>query len=261
MRRMINHPTMTDKIITSPARQSAGGYTGSYPALVQMLALLPLVVFYEISILIMDFRGTAPLDQQSRDVLSRIGLSAYYLPGLLVLLALLGIHLYRRDPWKFDASQLWKLWGEALVLTVPLFVIFLLFTAPVHKFIASGQLSMLAGSERKFDFANVVLGTGEAIFEEFIFRLIALPLLMFLMLKLFKAPLKTAEIVAICISAAIFAAGHHLVPGASPNQIQFLFRVAGGMYLAAIFITRGFATVTIIHAGYNVLSLIYAYVA
>lgn len=256
---MINNPTMSDNTINGRNYSSAKGYTGSFPPLVQMLALLPLLIFYEISVLVMDFRGAAPLDRQSRQVLEKVGLSAYYLPGLMVLVTLLAIHLYRRDPWKFDARQIWKLWGEALLLTVPLFVIFLLFTAPVHKFIASGQLSMLSNHDRKFDFVNVVLGTGEAVFEEFVFRLIALPLLMAMMLKLFRAPLKTAEIIAICLSAAIFAAGHHIVPGSSPNQIQFLFRVAGGMYLAAIFLMRGFATVTIAHAGYNLLSMIYAY--
>ncbi len=258
---MIKNPAMTDKSNHGASQiPSAGGHAGTYSPLAQMVALVPLLLFYELSILLMDLRGMAPLDSRTQDVLSKVGLSAYYLPGVLVLLALMGIHLYRRDPWKIDASQLWKLWGEALLLTVPLFIIYLLFTAPVHKYIAC-QLSMLSEGGRRFDFANVVMGTGEAIFEEFVFRLLALPLLMLLLLKLFRLPVRMAEIIAICLSAAIFAAGHHIVPGAAPSHTDFLFRVAAGMYLAAMFLMRGFASVAIIHATYNVAAMTFNYLA
>ena len=104
-------------------------------------------------------------------------------------------------------------------------------------------------------FAKV--GVGAALFEEFVFRLVLISVTLLLMQKLFHVPSSAAQIVAVCASAALFATAH---PPSSGNdaeaQLEFLYRVSAGIYLGAIYLKRGFATVTIVHAAFNIIAVL-----
>jgi len=237
----------------------AGVFTGPYSPLTQALALLPLVVFYEAAIPFTTLRSGwyHRIDAWSQAALAEIGLTAYYLPGVLILAVLVAIHLWRREAWNARAADLWRLWGESLLWAVPLLVLYLLFTLPVHRFLAAALDIFPRGPTDLF--SNLVLAIGAGLFEEFLFRLVLLSLFLFLLQKLFRVPLSAAQIVSVCVVAAVFAAAHHLGPGPwTYNPVAFLFRVAAGIYLGSVFIVRGFATAAIVHATFNVLYAVIA---
>jgi len=231
--------------------------TGPHPPLTQLLALLPVVLFYEVAISIIGIsdKNKSGLDVWFGELLSRIGLSAWYLPGILVLAVLLVVHLYRRDPWQIRADSLWKLWGEALLWTVPMVVLYLLFSMPIGEHLAAA-LSLFDIGGGGGSLRQVVTGVGAALFEEFVFRLVLISVALLLMQKLFHAPSAAAQIVAVCVSAALFATAH---PPSSDNdaraQLEFLYRVSAGIYLGAIYLKRGFATATIVHATFNTIAV------
>jgi len=226
--------------------------------LVQLLAILPLVALYEAAIPWVTDRSHAyhRIDAWSQWVLAQIGLSAWCLPGLLILLALLASHLLRRRPWKVELRTVARLWAEALLATVPLFVLYLLFTLPVGQLMAS-DAQLLTRSPQGFA-ANAVLAIGAGLFEEFAFRLVLLSALIWTFKRL-GTPSDPAELVGICLAAATFATAHFFGP--SPKEftlLAFLFYTAAGIYLGAAFILRGFATAAIIHATFNILLFLLA---
>lgn len=253
---MINLFPMSDKNKPSshaPRRPAAGKakvMTGPYPALVQAAALAPLLLLYEIAVFFAARPDAAnPLDALLQHFLGRLGLAPYYLPGLLILLILLLIHLFRGDPWKVSPADVWKLWGESLLWLVPLVVMYLLFTT--HWQDLSSRLS-LADVHLGRLYSTVVYHLGVGLFEEFFFRLLLLSALLVLAQRLFSLPLGAAQILAICLSAAIFSAAHHFVGLAPYTPTIFLFRTAAGIYLGTIFVLRGFATSVLVHAAFNV---------
>jgi hypothetical protein len=254
----------------SKAKQSSGKesrpaarakvMTGPHPALLQIAALLPLVVFYELAVPFTTLKSGwyHAIDLWSQRGLARIGLTQYYLPGLLVLATLLVVHLVRREPWRIRPAQLWKLWAEALVWTVPLFVLYLLFTMPVQRLLGV-SLSLVARGPADL-FSNVILSIGAGLFEEFVFRLALVSAALFLLQRLWNVPLSAAQVVGVCFAAAVFSAAHHFGPGAPPyDHLDFLFRVAAGIYLGAVYILRGFATAAIVHAAFNIILACWAF--
>ena len=224
--------------------------TGPYPALVQAAALFPFLLLYEIAVFFAARPDAAnPLDSLLQHVFGRLGLTPYYLPGLLILITLLLVHLFRGDPWKVSTADVWKLWGESLLWLVPLVVMYLLFTMNWQELFA--RLSLRDVHLGRL-YSTVVYYLGIGLFEEFFFRLLLLSALLVIAQRLFSLPLGAAQIVAVCISAAIFSAAHHFVGAAPYTPVIFLFRTAAGIYLGFLFVLRGFATAVLVHAGFNV---------
>jgi len=253
---MINLPPVARKASKPSSADSSGARVRAaapHAPLVQLLVLLPLVVLYEAAVPFTVLRTGwyHRIDAWSQAALGRVGLTAYYLPGVLILLALLVVHLWRRDPWTVRADQLWKLWGESLLWIVPLFVLYLLFTLPVGKLLSTELALLPRGPDDLF--SNVVLAVGAGLFEEFVFRLVLVSLVLWLLRGLLRLRVDAAQLIAVCFAAAVFASAHHFGPGAEPySHAAFLFRVAAGIYLGAAYLVRGFATAAIVHAGFNI---------
>jgi hypothetical protein len=166
------------------------------------------------------------------------------LPGLLTVAILLACHLVARHPWKFDIWVLPGMLGESLIWTIPLFVMDrVLVTA-----LAAG-----AGAEPLW-IDKVIRSFGVGIYEEMVFRFIAMNLLHLLMVDLMKLPRAHSNVAVIVLSALIFAAMHHPPLGAEPfDSVKFLFRTAAGLYLAGLFFFRGFGIAAGCHCFYNII--------
>jgi membrane protease YdiL (CAAX protease family) len=102
--------------------------------------------------------------------------------------------------------------------------------------------------------ARLVTFIGAGIYEETIFRLLLLNLLVIL-LRIVLIPKIFAMGLAALISAVLFAAAHHIGEFGehSINKAFFLFRVTAGLYFALIFWVRGFGIAVGSHAVYDVL--------
>ncbi|HOI55728.1 MAG TPA: CPBP family glutamic-type intramembrane protease [Phycisphaerae bacterium] len=255
---------MADKKTSSGGTGGSGAagspiMTGSYPPLVQAAALLPIILFYEVALAIVGIsdRSRPLLDTWFAKLLGHVGLTAHFLPGVLVLAVLLVIHLWRRDPWQLRAADLWRLWGQALLWTVPMVILYLLFTLPFAEMLAAALSLFDVG--RGGGFREIVIGVGAGVFEEFLFRLVLVSLVLLLMQKLFRTPAGAAQIVAICLAAAVFAIAHPPGSGnAARAQLEFLYRVAQGIYLGAVYLRSGFATAATAHAAFNTVAVLMA---
>jgi membrane protease YdiL (CAAX protease family) len=147
---------------------------------------------------------------------------------------------------------------ESLLLTAPLYLVTLaIFREPT----AAQSIMSLdpAGSEPGVSLASrLTLAVGAGIYEELVFRLIAVSLLHLIVTDLFKGGDVAGAAIAVIGSAALFAA-HHYWPAsrsfafpASMPEATFYF--AAGLYFAAIFHFRGFGVVAGVHIAYDVLA-------
>jgi hypothetical protein len=99
----------------------------------------------------------------------------------------------------------------------------------------------------------VVPYLGAGVYEEAAFRLVLYSAMAWLLRRV-EAPGWAACLLAALGSATLFAAAHHVGPyGQAYGTFVFLFRLAAGLYFAALFQLRGFGIVVGAHACYNVM--------
>jgi membrane protease YdiL (CAAX protease family) len=121
------------------------------------------------------------------------------------------------------------------------------------------------GSEVKSEplLASIITGIGAGIYEELVFRLILICLLMLLFQDVLRLSHKNSIILSVLISAGLFSAHHHIVLlngqlalSAAFNWTEFGFRTIAGVYFAVLFAIRGFGITAGTHAFYDIIATI-----
>lgn len=213
--------------------------------LYSLLFLLPLVVVYEF--LAMMLRPTpdseSPLVAHAllHTLFSWVGARSVWLPGLALVITLFVWHILSRHRWQIHLIYLPLMLVESILLTIPLFVIARL---------------VLAGTTAPSDGLpdQVVLALGAGIFEELLFRLYLITLLLLLFRDALRIPRGVATGLAIGLSALAFAACHFEPVGEFAwNMTAFVPYLIDGVYLALVFVGRGLGVATGCHVAYNLL--------
>jgi membrane protease YdiL (CAAX protease family) len=139
---------------------------------------------------------------------------------------------------------------------------------PVCSAVAGGNLSSLSAEDGEVMqeqslLANIVTGIGAGIYEELVFRLILICLLMLLFQDVLRLTHKNSIILSVLISATLFSVHHHIdllsgQPNANDpfNSIEFAFRTIAGIYFAVLFAFRGFGITAGTHAFYDIIATI-----
>lgn len=214
-----------------------------------LVFILPMLVLFEVFTYFRHGSG-APVPELVAEYLivstARIfGATGFYLPGLLACVILIAWHVAARQPWKFDAWVLPGMLGESLIWTAPLFV----FHRVLYQAILAGT------TQARYDWIDqVVRSLGAGIYEELVFRLIAITLMVIIFIDVLRMPRSFAAILIIVGSALLFAFQHQRPLGQEEfEQTRFLFRTGAGLYLAGLFVFRGFGVAAGTHAFYNVI--------
>jgi len=108
---------------------------------------------------------------------------------------------------------------------------------------------------------DIVTGIGAGIYEELVFRLILICLLMLLFQNFLEFSRTWSIVFSILISAVLFSAHHHIFfvngrfgLGEAFSFARFAFRTLAGIYFAALFALRGFAIAAGTHAFYDIIA-------
>jgi CAAX prenyl protease-like protein len=255
----------------SPERVVEGHFNfaeGSYlestgRPLYALLFLLPLLGVYEI--------GTFLVDQiaqtQARvaaftwliELAEWLGMDrslAWAFPGFVVVIILLCWQLSSEYPWRLRPRWLGWMAVECVVLSLPLLAL----NAALGRSL-EGVAQVCEMAEPSTYLAQIVTSIGAGIYEELVFRLILMGLILMLMEDLLKVKTAAATAIAVVVSSVLFAAHHywgfqsgHLVPlpGETLSLTSFMFRTMAGVYFAIIFHYRGYGIIAGTHAAYNV---------
>jgi membrane protease YdiL (CAAX protease family) len=261
--------------------------------------LLPFIIFYELGTLLIN---TDVLNETQVRVVAFVWLHSFlneYLgfgsklawlaPPLAVLAILTGLQLASRRQWRFALGDLCPMAVECILLAVPLIVLSLLLNNPnnqrnnIEPFVNntvktqiesvqcfSTSAAVQTTSQRKGGdglktslLANIVTGIGAGIYEELVFRLILICLLMLLFQDVLRLGRKNSIILSVLVSAALFSAHHHIdfISGqlnqSEPFDLtKFVFRTIAGVYFAVLFAIRGFGITAGTHAFYDIIATI-----
>ncbi len=175
-------------------------------------------------------------------LLSWFGLVGFWVPPAVLVAALLVWHVRLRHPWRVTGWALPIMVIESAALAVPLLLVAGLFSPPR---LPDG------GGLRVRDQLLSALGAG--VYEELVFRLLLVAGLIALLARLRWLQRRPARWAAVALAAVIFAACHFTPIGhETPDGRLFVFRVAAGGYLGAVFLRRGLGVTAGAHAVYNV---------
>lgn len=177
------------------------------------------------------------------------GASGFFFPALATVAILLAIHIVGKHPWRFDLYVLPAMLGESLIWAFPLLV----FQRVMQQILPQGMLAAGYTAHDAWRY-NVIWSFGAGLYEELVFRLICITFLVILLIDVLKLPRKPSAVFIMLVSALLFAAQHHPPLGSEPfRTVDFLFRTSAGVYLAALYIFRGFGIAAGCHSFYNVM--------
>ena len=135
------------------------------------------------------------------------------------------------------------MYGESLLLALPLVGVYLLFSPTPVSYVTVGEWKMMC---------SLYLGAG--VYEELVWRLGAFAVLSFLIVDVVRMPLRVAIPVIVLTSAAAFSTYHMLGSQVFPWQ-AFVFIGLRGVYYGIIFLERGFGVSVGVHTAYDLLFL------
>lgn len=232
-----------------------------------LVFVTPLVLLYEIgSILYLTDldSGTQKVIRAEKllsQFLNVFGVVGLLVPGLAMLGVLLIWHVVSRDRWQVRPLVTLGMLLEAALWALPLLV---LGAAVKRAAVLTGAAAMQVGpSMAAADVhalpwqARLTISLGAGLYEELLFRLVAIAALHFLVKDLLRLSETLARAVAILGSALAFAFYHDATVVAGAVQWStLLFYTAAGVYFACIYLFRGFGIVVMAHALYDVIVLV-----
>ena len=214
--------------------------------LTSLLFILPMIVLYELGTRYISY-STHQSEQRIiafnllQQFFGFFGATGRYLPALAVVGILMTWHIARHDPWEARWGTIGGMLIESFLLALPLILM---------GFAAARYWSLSAS--RITPSSLIVLSLGAGIYEELVFRLMALTILHLILIDLFALKKGLAILLMVSISSLLFAGYHYL--GSEPFIWQtFAFRTAAGLYFGVIFVFRGFGITAGSHAAYDVL--------
>jgi len=260
--------------------------------------LLPFIVFYELGTMLIN---TDVLNQVQVRVVAFVWLQnllrhlgtgarfAWIAPPMVVVVILIGLQIASRKQWYFCLGDYTPMVFECVSLAVPLILLSLLFNSPpvnsdnVSRADIAGPPVVTCAAQqsgcspageaavpghagaqstpRRSLMADVVTGVGAGIYEELVFRLILICVLMMVFQDLIGMGHQNAVVLSILISAALFSAHHHIIwvdgqlgRSAPFSWSEFGFRTLAGIYFAILFAFRGFGITAGTHAFYDIIA-------
>jgi hypothetical protein len=249
--------------ITGPRRQSRQqrlpsrtGRVSSYLSeserpWASLLFVLPLVLLYALYTAgVFGSSTAAPYPSRIQQItaftlveelFSLFGAAGRHLPAFALVAMLLSAHLVRKDPWRLNLATIPKMAMEAIAWSAPLMVMGWI----LARFLP------LSPSGPRTDLLFLCIGAG--VYEELLFRLLAVTLLSLILRDLFALPPIWAWSINLILSGLLFSLYHYLSPHEVFAWRPFIFRTLAGVYLGLLFILRGFGITAGAHAVYDLI--------
>lgn len=212
--------------------------------------LLPWLVFYSIALILLPpsaRSGQVVAFHLLEEFFALFGTTGALMPPLAVVIILLVTHAVSRESWRVSSKAVLGMYAESLLLALPLLVL-------NGAFNGTHSLAMAERVASSRWLAEVTLGIGAGIYEELIFRLVLISVLVMIGVDLLRWPKEATTLACVMIAAALFAAHHHPPMGSEAFALnRFLFRAAAGIYLGGVFVYRGYGPAAGLHIAHNLI--------
>ena len=214
-----------------------------------LLLVLPLLLAYEIAMLLLDAPARNGAELAVSRFVSRLSPQSVVLlrRGLTLLLMALALVLIQRHPPRVARARYVLI--EAALLALAL--------GPAVGWLVGGiglSAPTPLGEAAAPAWLPFLLSVGAGLWEELVFRLALLGGLTLLLTRALGAAPLVAVAVSVLVSALAFAIYHHLGHAGEPlTASRFLFRSIAGTILGLLFAFRGLAVVVYMHVFYDLL--------
>jgi hypothetical protein len=213
-----------------------------------LIFISPLLLFYQVASFATPMRtggmGLVAFDLMLR-FFAMFGAVGNVLPAAAVVAILFFWHLARKDPWEFDPPLYMGMAAESIIWGVPFLVMMLAIQQHLPSPAAAGDV--LAGLPWQ---TKVVMSTGAGIYEELVFRLIGINIFAIILMDGFEMKAGVAMPLIIVGTSVLFALSHYM--GVERFAWDtFGFRTAMGIYLAGVYVYRGFGIAVGAHTVYD----------
>ncbi|HRK32374.1 MAG TPA: CPBP family intramembrane metalloprotease [Tepidisphaeraceae bacterium] len=211
-----------------------------------LLFVLPLIAAYELGVRYLHHVQPDAVASQivafamMQKFFLWFGATGAMLPALAVVGILLASHIVRKDPWRPKPLVYAGMTVESVILAAPLLALGM--ALPQHL-----PMWGLTRSDTEW----VVLAIGAGVYEELVFRLIGMTLLVMLFTDVLRIASKIAIPTAILLSAALFSLYHYWGHEGFEWR-SMVFRTLAGIFFGVIFIFRGFGITVGAHASYDI---------
>ena len=236
-------------VISEPGGDAASYWALSRTPLTSLVFALPLVVAYEGGVLLLG-RGTPRngADVWLRQLLDALGFGSYFLLPTLTVLGLLAWHHVEHDRWQFSPRVLLGMAGECVLWAAALVGV-----ARLQQRVWDRLWPLAVDLPWEGVFARFVGFCGAGLYEEVLFRLLLMPAVAWLLLRL-GATQPGALGWAVLLTSGLFSLAHYVGPlGDAFDPYSFVFRTLAGIFFAIVFLTRGFGIAAGTHAVYDML--------
>ncbi len=270
--------------ILSISRQSAqvaavnGYFARTARSFYALLFLLPFIIVYEVLVLKINpqlleqpasnVRGGVVAFVWIQNFLQYFGLdgkTSWLCAPLVVVITLVILQITSRQPWKIMLFDFPIMTAECITIALPLIVLAMVLNRPSQQ----GQqlavvITQAASKLSQHSFTmDIITGIGAGIYEELVFRLVLICLLMLFFETILGVNRTNSILFSILISAILFSLHHHYVfiHGRFVRtelfaMAPFIFRTIAGIYFAVIFVVRGFGIVAGAHIFYDIIATV-----
>jgi len=222
-----------------------------------LVLLVPLIVLYEIGLVrwLATAQGVQTNDAHRALVhlfqsfgmdATRLGLPVLSLPAVAMVVVLLVLHALSRKPWTVNLPTVAGMVMEGVLAGLPLFVLVRVIMGIATLATTAEPVAWLGD--------RILISIGAGLYEEFIFRMVALLLLHSLLADLLRIKEPWSTWVAVVLAALAFAAYHPLrgATGAIEWPV-FASLFMAGLYFGALYVVRGFGIAVAAHASYDII--------
>lgn len=230
--------------------------------LTSLVLVLPLLVFYEVGVLLTDVVNGADLLTQNLIRWLGIGGFVWFQIGLVALLLVLVIYLRRSQ--RFELRQFLPVVLESGIyaLSMGTFIVFVMVDV-LHidpsLDISIGLAARVAGASTHGIFERLVISAGAGVHEEFLFRLVLLSGFIAILTRIVGMRRWAAVVGGVLLSSILFAVAHHIGPLGDPFRLGvFVYRAMAGVVFALLYHFRSFSIAVYTHTLYDMYVLLLA---
>jgi hypothetical protein len=217
-----------------------------------LIYVLPLLIIYEFGIFLVSSDDLPSIrngaDVLIRTILDNIGITGIYGLGGVFILIFVAVYIINRKKSKdleLNSIHFISVLFESLIWA---FFLYLL--------LSQSQLLLMKDSNQH-TLQQISLAIGSGLFEEFLFRVLLLGIIIFILNLVIKNKYWYKLSIAVFIVAILFAYFHFIGDYADDtNYVNFMLRFIAGIYLGYLYAIRGFALVSYTHSFYNLLVIV-----
>ena len=219
-------------------------FNKSSSPLYSFIITLPIFLTYELGIFWMrniEFNyiqnGADVLIEQA---ILRLGFDVIYVSSIIFLFVLLIIIYYQKH--HFNSLSISRPYLGAMFLESIVYASILFFLM--------GNIYLMDVSANDL-YCNIILSLGAGIYEELIFRVLLIYIFYQSIKFLFRLSKFSTNFYAVILSAILFSS-FHFIGAESFNQEAFAVRFIAGIFLAFLYVQRGFGITAITHSFYDI---------